>query len=103
MATEVKEEAAGRPARAGRPAPVGHARERGDRRLGYALVAPVVVLLLAVTGYPLVYNIWNSFHFDNLSYGNLPHSFVGWKNFTEMFESPLWVSALEHTLVFTVV
>ncbi|MGH3218820.1 MAG: carbohydrate ABC transporter permease [Streptosporangiaceae bacterium] len=103
MATKVKPEVAGRPARAGRPVPVGHARERSDRRLGYMLVTPVLVLLLAVTGYPLVYNIWNSFHFDNLSYGNLPHNFVGWKDFTEMFESPVWVSALEHTLVFTVV
>jgi multiple sugar transport system permease protein len=108
----------GRPARAGRPAPlkrlvparrpnrpaaVGHARESGDRRLGYLLVTPVVILLLAITGYPLIYNIWNSFHFDNLSYGGLPHSFVGWSNFTKMFGSPQWVAALERTLAFTAV
>jgi ABC-type sugar transport system permease subunit len=85
------------------PAPVGHARERGDRRLGYALVAPVVILLLLITAYPLIYNVWNAFHFDNLSYGNLPHNFVGWANFTAMFKSSLWVAALERTLVFTVV
>jgi ABC-type sugar transport system permease subunit len=108
--------AEGRPARAGRPAlikrlvparrgpaPVGHARETGDRRLGYLLVAPVVILLLAITAYPLVYNIWNSFHFDNLSYGGLPHRFVGWANFSAMFSSPRWVAALERTLAFTVV
>jgi ABC-type sugar transport system permease subunit len=111
--------AEGRPAGAGRPArpplrkrltperraprAVGHARERGDRRLGYLLVAPVVILLLAITAYPLVYNIWNSFHFDNLSFGGLPHRFVGWANFTQMFKSAQWVSALERTLVFTVV
>ena len=77
----------------GRPKAVGHARETGDRRLGYMLVAPVVILLLAITAYPLIYNIWNAFHFDNLSYGNLPHNFVGWKNFTTMFDSPQWVSA----------
>jgi trehalose/maltose transport system permease protein len=106
----------GRPARAGRPAPVkrliparrgpapvGHARERGDRRLGYVLVAPVVILLLAITAYPLIYNIWNAFHFDNLSYGNLPHNFVGWANFTKMFKSSQWVAALQRTLIFTVV
>src|SRR6202000_466061 len=106
----------GRPARAGRPAlvkrltparrapvPVGHARETGDRRLGDLLVAPVVILLLAITAYPLIYNIWNSFHFDNLSFGNLPHNFVGWSNFSKMFKSAQWVSALERTLVFTVV
>jgi ABC-type sugar transport system permease subunit len=117
-ASAVNEDTAkqGRPARAGRPAlvkrltparrapaPVGHARETGDRRLGYMLVAPVVILLLAITAYPLIYNIWNSFHFDNLSYGNLPHRFVGWGNFSAMFSSSQWVAALERTLVFTVV
>ena len=91
------------PNKHGRPQAIGHARETGDRRLGYLLVAPVVILLLAITAYPLIYNIWNAFHFDNLSYGNLPHNFVGWKNFTAMFDSPQWVSALERTLVFTVV
>src|ERR1700730_7316770 len=75
-----------------RPAPVGHARETGDRRLGYLLVAPVLILLLAITAYPLIYNVGNAFHFDNLSYGNLPHNFVGWKNFTAMFDSAQWVS-----------
>ncbi|MGH3228652.1 MAG: carbohydrate ABC transporter permease [Streptosporangiaceae bacterium] len=93
----------GRPAGAHRPVPVGHARVRSDRRLGYLLVAPLLVLMLAITAYPLVYNIWNSFHFDNLSYGALPHKFVGLQNYTEMFESSLWVSALVRTLVFTVV
>lgn len=86
-----------------RPAAVGHARESGDRRLGYLLAAPVVILLLAITGYPLVYNVWNSFHFDNLSYGNLPHGFVGWSNFTKMFGSPQWAAALQRTLAFTAV
>jgi ABC-type sugar transport system permease subunit len=102
MATEAKT-VAGRHARAGRPVPVGHARETSDRRLGYMLVAPVLVLLLAITAYPLIYNIWNSFHFDNLSYGNLPHSWVGFKNFGNVFGSSLWRAALERTLIFTVV
>ena len=86
-----------------RPAAVGHARETADRRLGYALVAPVVILLLAITAYPLIYNVWNSFHFDNLSFGGLPHNFVGWSNFSKMFKSPAWVSAFERTLAFTAV
>jgi ABC-type sugar transport system permease subunit len=110
MTEEVKA-ARGRHARASRPpatltkrpAPVGHARERSDRRLGYLLVAPVLVLLLAITAYPLVYNVWNSFHFDNLSYGSLPHNWVGAANYTKMFESSQWLGALERTLVFTVV
>ncbi len=105
MATEVEPvEVEGRPAPAGRPARRGDARERADRRLGYGLVTPVIVLLLAITAFPLVYNLWNAFHFDNLSYGNLPHKFVGFANFSALFHaSSGWVAALERTLVFTVV
>jgi ABC-type sugar transport system permease subunit len=76
---------------------------RSDRRLGYLLVAPVVVLLLAVTGFPIIYNLWNSFHFDNLGYANAPHKFVGGANYTAMFTSSEWLGALEHTLIFTVI
>jgi ABC-type sugar transport system permease subunit len=93
----------GRPVTTGRPAPVGHARERSDRRLGYVLVAPVLVLLLVVTAYPLVYNIWNSLHYDNLTFANSPHNFNGVHNYKVAFTSAGWVSALERTLVFTVV
>ena len=112
MSPEIMTVTKGRPAPAGRPrrrrlarlpSPVGHARERSDRRLGYLLVAPVLILLLAVTAYPLIYNVWNSFHFDNLTYGNLPHNWVGVRNYTTIFKSSHWVSALERTLVFTVV
>ncbi|MHB2025004.1 MAG: carbohydrate ABC transporter permease, partial [Mycobacteriales bacterium] len=78
-------------------------RLTGDRRLGYLLVAPVVVLLLAVTAFPLVYNVWNSFHFDNLSYGALPHKFVGAANYKAMFTSSEWIAALERTVAFTAV
>ena len=102
----------GRPAQAGRPAraagsgssrAVGHARERNDRRLGYIMVAPAIILLLAVTGYPLVYNLWNSLHNDNQTFAISPRNFVGLKNYGHILNSPLWQSALERTLVFTVV
>lgn len=81
--------------------PVG--RERADRRLGYLLVAPVVVLLLLVTAYPLAYNLWNSFHAVNLSIATGGHPFVGVKNYTKMFGSSEWVSALLRTAGFTAV
>ncbi len=75
----------------------------GDRRLGYALVAPLVILLLAVTAYPLVYNLWNSFHAVNLSIATSAHSFVGVDNYTKMFKSGEWVHALIRTAGFTAV
>ena len=105
--------AAEAPLRARRPAlrwksrPPGSAttarRTAADRRLGYLLVAPVLILLLLVTAYPLIYNLWNSFHFVNLSFGALPHKFVGGQNYTKMFTSSAWLAALERTLAFTVV
>lgn len=81
----------------------GGGRAAADRRLGYALVAPVVVLLLAVTAYPLVYNLWNSFHSVNLSEAGSSRPFVGLDNYTKMFGSSVWVNSLARTLAFTVV
>jgi ABC-type sugar transport system permease subunit len=104
----------GRPAQTGRPAraqgsgsgssrPIGHARERTDRRLGYLMVTPAIVLLLAITGYPLIYNIWNSLHNDNQTFANSPRNFVGLSNYGHILNSSLWQSALERTLIFTLV
>lgn len=76
-------------------------RERADRRLGYILVAPVVLLLLLVTAYPLVYNLWNSFHEVNLGVANSPEPWVGLKNYSAMFSSPEWIDALWKTAAFT--
>jgi ABC-type sugar transport system permease subunit len=77
-------------------------RAASERRLGYALVAPVVILLLAVSGYPLIYNLWNSFHHVNLSV-NQPHTFAGAQNYKTMVTSSSWRQALEHTAAFTAV
>jgi ABC-type sugar transport system permease subunit len=82
--------------------PAAGGRAASDRRLGYALVAPAVIVLLAITAYPIIANLWNSFHFDNLSFAGLPHKFVGAANYTKMFTSPQWLAALERTLAFTV-
>lgn len=92
---------AGRTIRRRRAGPSGHIR--GERRLGYLLVAPVVVLLLAITAYPLFYNIWNSFHSVNLSAAESSRPFVGVDNYTKMFSSTEWISALERTAAFTAV
>jgi len=83
--------------------PAAGDRAATDRRLGYLLVAPVVILLLAVTALPLISNVWNSLHSDNLSLAGQPHKFLGVSNYSTMFTSPLWTAALERTLAFTVI
>jgi multiple sugar transport system permease protein len=67
------------------------------------MVAPAVILLLAVTAYPLAYNLWNSFHAENLSVAIGQGGFVGGDNYTRMFNSSEWIAALERTLAFAAV
>lgn len=85
------------------PRSAGASRQRSDRRLGYAMVAPAVVLLLFVTAFPLFYNLWNSFHDVVLTNGNAPRTFSGLANYTSLFTQPGFVGALVHTVGFTVV
>jgi len=73
-----------------------------DRRLGYLLVAPVVIVLIAVTGYPLIYNLWNSFH--HVDYLTPPlGGFAGGANYSELFTGHSFLPALVHTVGFTIV
>jgi ABC-type sugar transport system permease subunit len=90
------------PSMGGAPPAAGVAR-KADRRLGYALVAPVVILLLLVTGYPLVYNLWNSFHNVVLSNAGASQNFVGLKNYQELATATGFPQALARTLAFTAV
>ena len=99
MATQAP--ALGSPNRAGgRRRPPASGRAKADRRLGYLMVAPTVILLLAVTAYPLAYNVWNSFHSENLSVATGQGGFVGGDNYTKMFQSSEWLHALLRTLAF---
>jgi ABC-type sugar transport system permease subunit len=73
-----------------------------DRRFGYLLAAPAVLVLLVITAYPLVYNIWNSVHHDVINSG-LPATFAGAENYKRIFTDNQFVPALAHTAGFTVV
>lgn len=74
-----------------------------DRRLGYGLVAPVIVVLLAITAYPLFYNIWDSFH--NVNYLNIANfgTFAGVSNYTKLFTAHQFLPSLVKTIGFTAV
>ena len=95
MATEAPALRAG-----GRRRPPASGRVRADRRLGYLMVAPAIVLLLAVTAYPLAYNLWNSFHAENLSEITGQGGWVGFDNYSRMFQSSEFLAALLRTLAF---
>jgi multiple sugar transport system permease protein len=74
---------------------------RAERRLGFLLCAPAVIVMLAVAGYPLVYAIFLSFERYNLE---LPQDikFVGFSNYAAVLSSPYWWQALKVTVIITV-
>ena len=79
-----------------------HSLLRQDRRFGYLLAAPVVFVLLAITAYPLFYNVWNSIHHVNYLAPPLG-GFAGLSNYAKLFTDHQFVPALVHTIGFTVV
>jgi multiple sugar transport system permease protein len=86
--------------------PPGHKKQlsegaRAERRLGWLLCAPAVIVMLAVTGYPIIYAIWLSLERYNLE---LPQAikFVGFANYGAVLSSPYWWQALKVTVIITV-
>jgi multiple sugar transport system permease protein len=75
---------------------------KAERRLGFMLCAPAVIVMLAVTGYPLIYAIYLSFERYNLE---LPQDikFIGFSNYAAVLSSPYWWQALKVTVIITVI
>jgi trehalose/maltose transport system permease protein len=75
---------------------------RAERRLGWLLCAPAVIVMVAVTAYPVIYALWLSLQRYDLRFPNLA-KFVGLSNYAVVLSSPYWRHALLVTLVITVV
>jgi multiple sugar transport system permease protein len=74
---------------------------KAERRLGWLLCAPAVIVMIAVTAYPVIYAVYLSLQRYNLE---LPQQikFVGFSNYAAVLSSPYWWQALEVTLIITV-
>ena len=74
---------------------------RAERNLGFMLIAPAVIVMIAVTAYPVVYAIYLSLERYNLA---LPQAkkFIGFANYGAVLSSPYWWHALYVTVVITV-
>lgn len=75
---------------------------RAERRLGWLLCAPAVIVMIAVTAYPIGYAIYLSFQRYILSAPQL-NKFVGFSNYGAVLSSPFWWHALIVTIIITVV
>lgn len=75
---------------------------RAQRRLAYLLIGPAVVLMLAVTAYPVAYALWLSLQRYNLA-SPADTKFVGLANYQTILTDKYWWAAFVVTLVITVV
>jgi multiple sugar transport system permease protein len=74
---------------------------KAERRLGWMLCAPAVIVMIAVTAYPVIYAIYLSLERYNLE---LPQDtkFVGFANYGAILSSPYWWQALKVTVIITI-
>ena len=75
---------------------------RSQRRLAYWLIAPAVVLMLAVTGYPIIYAVWLSLHRYNLA-SPADTAFIGLANYATILTDKYWWTAFFVTLIITLI
>jgi multiple sugar transport system permease protein len=90
-----------------RPAEIamGPRRERylldSERLLGPALMAPAVVYLILVVGYPLVLAF--VYAFSDATTGSQSLHFVGFQTFIAAVKDPVFLTTLRNTFVFTAI
>src|SRR6266536_523335 len=75
---------------------------RAERRLGWLLCAPAVIVMIAVTAYPVFYAVYLSLQRYDLRFPNLA-KFIGLSNYGAVLSSPYWWHALWVTLIITIV
>ena len=75
---------------------------RAERKLGWWLCAPAVLVMIAVTAYPVAYAIWLSLQRYNLELPNAV-KFIGFANYAAVLSSPYWWQALWVTVLITIV
>jgi multiple sugar transport system permease protein len=73
------------------------------RRLPLLLIAPSVVLLLALVAFPLFFALRNSFYFWNLQMSPKPLGFIGLGNYEAALTQSDFPEALWHTIAITLV
>ncbi|MGB3769606.1 MAG: sugar ABC transporter permease [Rhodococcus sp. (in: high G+C Gram-positive bacteria)] len=91
-----------RPQKHSRAAEARSDGKRAERRLGLLLVAPAAILMIAVTGYPIVYAFWLSLQRYNLAFPE-DQEFVGLSNYVSVLTDGYWWTAFLVTVSITVI
>ncbi len=75
---------------------------RAERRLAFILIAPAVIVMLAVAGAPMAYAIYLSFNRYDLRFPNLA-KWIGFANYSAVLQNSYWWKAFLITVIITVV
>ena len=75
---------------------------KSERRLAFLLIAPAVVLMLAVTAYPIGYAVWLSLQRYNLATPD-DSAFIGLDNYVTVLSDRYWWTAFVVTLMITII
>jgi multiple sugar transport system permease protein len=76
--------------------------KKAERNLGLMLVAPSVIIMLAVAAYPIIYALWLSLNKADLRKPNA-NQFIWFDNYVTVLSSPIWWSAFGVTLFITII
>jgi multiple sugar transport system permease protein len=76
--------------------------KKAERKLGMLLVAPAVVIMLAVAAYPILYAFWLSLNKADLRKPG-QNQFIWFENYVTVLSSPIWWTAFGVTMFITVI
>jgi multiple sugar transport system permease protein len=76
--------------------------KRAERRLGWLLCAPAAIVMLAVTGWPIVYSLWLSLQRSDLKFPD-EQEFVGLANYGAVLTNEFWWTAFGVTVLIVTV
>ncbi|GAB2753516.1 carbohydrate ABC transporter permease [Amycolatopsis magusensis] len=76
--------------------------KKAERRLGLLLCAPAAIVMIAVTGWPIIYSIWLSLQRYDLRFPG-QQEFVGFDNYAAVLTNSYWWTAFATTMGLTVV
>jgi len=82
--------------------PVLSEGKKAERRLGLWLCAPAFFVMIAVTGYPILYSIWLSLQRYDLRFP-AQQQFIGFDNYGAVLSNSYWWTAFGTTMFITVV
>ena len=76
-------------------------RAKAERKLGWILCAPAVIVMLFVAGFPIGYAFWLSLRREDLRFPDAGE-FVGLSNYVAVLTSSTWWDAFWNTVIITV-